>query len=148
MKVISKNKGMALIIALILLLPLTLIAVSVMQWSKEDLKMIGAITDRNSAEQTLIGEMHEIMLTDNIAATLSTMSASSSVTTALSETSVNLTLRSEAICKRSNEPTSTNVYSSCRYIDADHEMNFGKGNVGRLQMTVNIQQPLLSNNGG
>lgn len=81
MKTQLKEKGMVLAVALILILPLTLIAVSVMQWAREDLKMIGAITDRNSAEQTLTGIMQEVMVINNLAGTLSTMPASSSVTT-------------------------------------------------------------------
>ncbi len=148
MKVLTKNNGMVLVVALILMLPLTLIAVAVMQWSREDLKMIGAITDRNSAEQSVIGVMQEVMIINNLAAVLSTMGSTSDVTTG-SGHSVALSLRSETTCKRKFNANSDAVIKNCRYVDADSgEMTFAKGGIGALESTLNIEQPLLSNNGG
>nr|WP_321271538.1 PilX N-terminal domain-containing pilus assembly protein [uncultured Tolumonas sp.] len=146
MKSIINEKGMVLVIALILILPLTLIAVSVMQWAREDLKMIGSLTDRNNAEQNLTGIMQEVMIINNLAATLSTMSASGSVTTD-SGNVIPLTLRAETSCKRRFSATSESSIKNCRYVDADNSDNFGKGNTGQIQMTLNIEQPLLSTNG-
>lgn len=142
-----KKKGMVLAVALILILPLTLIAVSVMQWAREDLKMIGAVTDRNSAEQTLTGIMQEVMVINNLAGTLSTMPVSSSVTTG-SGNVIPLLLRAEVTCKRRFNANSDSVIKNCRYVDADNSTTFAKSNMGWLQMTLNIEQPLLSNSGG
>jgi type IV pilus assembly protein PilX len=147
MRIITKQNGMVLVIALILILPLILIAVSVMQWAREDLKMIGAVTDRNSAEQTLTGVMQEVMVVDNLARTLSTMSATSSVTT-VSNNVIPLALRSEVTCKRKFNANSDSVIKTCRYVDANNSILFSKNNMGQLQVTLNIEQPLLSNSGG
>ncbi len=147
MNIKYRERGMVLVIALILILPLTLIAVSVMQWSREDLKMVGAVTDRNNAEQTLTGIMQEVIVVNNLASILSTMPASSSVTT-VSNSVVPLALRAEITCKRRFNATSDTVFKTCRYVDANNSMSFAKSNIGNLQMTLNIEQPLLSNNGG
>ena len=147
MKTSFREKGVALIIAMILIIPLTLIAVAVMQWTREDLKMIGAIADRNSAEQVLIGVMQEVMVVNNLSSVLSTMSTSSSVTT-VSNNAIPLTLRAEVTCKRKFNATSDSVIKTCRYVDANSNINFSKSNIGGLQMTLDIEQPLLSNSGG
>lgn len=152
MKSQQKEKGMVLAVALILILPLTLIAVSVMQWSREDLKMIGAVADRNNAEQNLIGVMQKVLLVNNIASTLSTMPETGSSVTIANLSNVNITIpltfKSEATCKRRFNANSDSVIKNCRYVDADNSTTFAKGDMGWLQMTLNIEQPLLSNSGG
>jgi type IV pilus assembly protein PilX len=152
MKRRQKEKGMVLAIALILILPLTLIAVSVMQWSREDLKMIGAVADRNNAEQDLIGVMQKVLLVSNIASILSIMPEAGSSVTVANLSNVNITIpltfKSEVICKRRFNANSDSVIKSCRYVDADNSTTFAKGNIGQLGMTLNIEQPLLSNSGG
>lgn len=147
MLTMHKQKGMVLALALILLIPLILIASALMQWSREDLKVVGAISDRNRTEQSLIGRMNEVMVVNNLAATLSVMPASSSVTTT-SGTVVPLTLKAEITCKRRFNANADSAIKTCRYVDANSNSTYGKGNTGSLNITLNIEQPLLSSNGG
>lgn len=141
------SRGMVLVTALIILLTLTVISISVMQWSREDLNIVGAMSSRGSAEQVVTGTLQEVMIINGLPSTLSTMGASASVTTR-SSVVVPLLLRVESTCKRRMNASSDSVIKSCRYVDASSSASFAKSNTGSVQMTLDIEQPLLSNSGG
>ena len=141
------SRGMVLVTALIILLTLTVISISVMQWSREDLNIVGAMSSRSSAEQVVTGTLQEVMIINGLPSTLSTMGASASVTTR-SSVVVPLLLRVESTCKRIMNACSDSVIKSCRYVDASSSASFAKSNTGSVQMTLDIEQPLLSNSGG
>ncbi len=141
------SRGMVLVTALIILLTLTVISISVMQWSREDLNIVGAMSSRSSAEQVVTGTLQEVMIINGLPSTLSTMGASASVTTR-SSVVVPLLLRVESTCKRRMNASSDSVIKSCRYVDASSSASFAKSNTGSVQMTLDIEQPLLSNSGG
>lgn len=140
------SRGMVLVTALIILLTLTVISISVMQWSREDLNIVGAMSSRSSAEQVVTGTLQEVMIINGLPSTLSTMGASASVTTR-SSVVVPLLLRVESTCKRRMNASSDSVIKSCRYVDASSSASFAKSNTGSVQMTLDIEQPLLSNTG-
>jgi type IV pilus assembly protein PilX len=142
MKTYMKNRGMVLDVALILLLPLTLIAVSVMQWAREDLKMTGASSSRILAEQQQQGLVENVLVTSTLANRIVMMTASSSVTTG--STTVPLTLVVDTSCKPKLKGYSTNLAVACRYVDADLTQTFAKGGMGQLQTTIGIEQRLKS----
>lgn len=142
MKTYMKNSGMVLVVALILLLPLTLIAVSVMQWAREDLKMTSASSSRVLAEQQQQGLVENVLVTSNLATRIAMMTASSSVTTS-GGTVVPLTLVVDSSCKPKLRGYSTNL-AACRYVDADLMQTFAKGGMGQLQTTMGIEQRLKS----
>ena len=141
------SRGMVLVTALIILLTLTVISISVMQWSREDLNIVGAMSSRSSAEQVVTGTLQEVMIINGLPSTLSTMGASASVTTR-SSVVVPLLLRVESTCKRRMNASSDTVIKRCRYVDASSSASFAKSNTGSVQMTLDIEQPLLSNSGG
>lgn len=143
MKTYMKNSGMVLVVALILLLPLTLIAVSVMQWAREDLKMTSASSSRVLAEQQQQGLVENVLVTSNLATRIAMMTASSSVTTS-GGTVVPLTLVVDSSCKPKLKGYSTNLAVVCRYVDAELTQTFAKGGMGQLQTTVGIEQRLKS----
>ncbi len=142
MKSYTNNSGMVLVVALILLLPLTLIAVSVMQWAREDVKMAGAASSRVLAEQQQQGLVENVLVTSNLANKIVMMAVSSSVTTG--GTAVPLTLVVDASCKPKLRGYSTNLAVACRYVDADLTQTFAKGGMGQLQTTIGIEQRLKS----
>ena len=142
MKTYMNNSGMVLVVALILLLPLTLIAVSVMQWAREDVKMAGAASSRALAEQQQQGLVENVLVTTNLANKIVMMTASSSITT--DSTTVPLTLVVDSSCKPKLKGYSTNLAVACRYVDADLTQTFAKGGMGQLQTTIGIEQRLKS----
>ncbi len=142
MKSYTNNSGMVLVVALILLLPLTLIAVSVMQWAREDVKMAGAASSRALAEQQQQGLVENVLVTTNLANKIVMMTASSSITT--DSTTVPLTLVVDSSCKPKLKGYSTNLAVACRYVDADLTQTFAKGGMGQLQTTIGIEQRLKS----
>lgn len=147
MKSYMKNSGMVLVVALILLLPLTLIAVSVMQWAREDLKMTGASSSRVLAEQQQQGLVENVLVTSTLANRIVMMAASaatpSSVTTT-DNTIVPLTWVVDTSCKPKLKGYSTNLAVACRYVDAGLTQTFAKGGMGQLQTTMGIEQRLKS----
>jgi type IV pilus assembly protein PilX len=142
MKNYMNNSGMVLVVALILLLPLTLIAVSVMQWAREDVKMAGASSSRALAEQQQQGLVENVLVTSNLATKIAMMATSSSVTTG--GTAVPLTLVVDTSCKPKLRGYSTNLAVACRYVDAELTQTFAKGGMGQLQTTIGIEQRLKS----
>lgn len=142
MKNYTNNSGMVLVVALILLLPLTLIAVSVMQWAREDVKMAGAASSRALAEQQQQGLVENVLVTTNLANKIVMMASSSSITT--DSTTVPLTLVVDTSCKPKLKGYSTNLAVACRYVDADLTQTFAKGGMGQLQTTIGIEQRLKS----
>ena len=129
------SRGMVLVTALIILLTLTVISISVMQWSREDLNIVGAMSSRSSAEQVVTGTLQEVMIINGLPSTLSTMGASASVTTR-SSVVVPLLLRVESTCKRRMNASSDSVIKSCRYVDASSSASFAKSNTGSVQMAL------------
>lgn len=147
-----KQHGMVLVIALILLLPITLLAISIMQWSREDLKMVSASSTNMNTQQYTRGILEKTLVTANLTSLIgkltTTTSGSISVTTADSKTvTVPLTLTAETTCRRSSTASSTNVISSCRYVTASTDDTYAKNNIGALTMVMGIEQPMVSTSG-
>ncbi len=65
MRLVKKNQGVALIVALVILVPLTLIAVVVMQSSGMSLKMAGSSASLQRAEHEVEGTL-ESALSDTL----------------------------------------------------------------------------------
>ncbi|MFV3353116.1 pilus assembly PilX family protein, partial [Aeromonas veronii] len=61
MRLVKKNQGVALIVALVILVPLTLIAVVVMQSSGMSLKMAGSSASLQRAEHEVEGTLESAL---------------------------------------------------------------------------------------
>jgi type IV pilus assembly protein PilX len=143
--------GIALIVALVILVPLTLIAVVVMQSSGIDLRMAGASASVQQAEHQVEGIIENALQQPGISTRISTMGASAALSLSdnrVSEennnkdTTVNMTRRAETVCKRKFNASSQNVIPSCRYIEMQAGVNYGK-NARPLNWIAGVEQPLL-----
>ena len=136
--------GIALIVALVILVPLTLIAVVVMQSSGIDLRMAGAAASIQQAEHQVEGVIENALQQNDLSTRISTMGASAALSVSGNNiaTTVNMTRRAETVCKRKFNASSQNVIPSCRYIEMQAGVNYGK-NSRPLSWTAGIEQPLL-----
>ncbi|MGL5128108.1 MAG: pilus assembly PilX family protein [Aeromonas popoffii] len=136
--------GIVLIVALVILVPLTLIAVVVMQSSGIDLRMAGASASVQQAEHQVEGIIENALQQNGLSTRISTMgvSAALSVYGNNISTTVNMTRRAETVCKRKFNASSQNVIPSCRYIEMQAGVNYGK-NARPLNWIAGVEQPLL-----
>ena len=81
--------GVALIVALIILVPLTLIAVVVMQSSGQDLKMAGSAANFRQAEHRLEGIIEAAVQSNNISTVIAGMGSALGASAAISVNSSN-----------------------------------------------------------
>ena len=143
------QRGVALIVALIILLPLTLIAVVVMQSSGQDLKMAGSSASFRQAEHRLEGIIEAAMQSNNISTVIASMgstlgaSAAISVNSSNASAAVALTNRAETVCKRKIDASSNNVIPACKYVELQANVNYGKY-VRPLTWIAGVEQPLLT----
>ena len=143
------QRGVALIVALIILLPLTLIAVVVMQSSGQDLKMAGSSASFRQAEHRLEGIIEAAMQSNNISTVIAGMgstlgaSAAISVNSSNASAAVALTNRAEIVCKRKIDASSSNVIPACKYVELQANVNYGKY-VRPLTWIAGVEQPLLT----
>ncbi|MEN9585855.1 MULTISPECIES: pilus assembly PilX family protein [Aeromonas] len=136
--------GIALIVALVILVPLTLIAVVVMQSSGIDLRMAGASASVQQAEHQVEGIIENALQQNGLSTRISTMGASAALSVYGNNisTTVNMTRRAETVCKRKFNASSQNVIPSCRYIEMQAGVNYGK-NARPLNWIAGVEQPLL-----
>lgn len=139
------QRGVALIVALIILIPLTLIAVVVMQSSGQDLKMASSAASFRQAEHRLEGIIEAAMQSNNVSTLISNMGASAAITVNSSNASaaVALTTRTETVCKRKVEASSNNVIPACKYVELQTTVNYGKY-ASQLNWVAGVEQPLLT----
>lgn len=143
------QRGVALIVTLIILLPLTLIAVVVMQSSGQDLKMAGSSASFRQAEHRLEGIIEAAMQINNISTVIASMGATLGASAAINVNSSNasaavaLTNRTETVCKRKVDASSSNVIPKCKYVELQASVIYGKY-VRPLTWTAGVEQPLLT----
>lgn len=142
----KQQQGIVLIVVLILILPITLIAVSVMQWAREGSKGVSATGSRIRTEQAVMSTLMNVPNVANLSSTILKMpsdnyTSSVSVTTTTGG-SAKLWLRSpESACKSNNSSFAT----TCRVVNASAENSaYGKQGMGRLSYVMGIEQPMLN----
>ncbi|MCF5864675.1 type IVa pilus pseudopilin TppD [Aeromonas veronii] len=145
MRSFQQQQGIALIVALVILVPLTLIAVVVMQSSGMSLKMAGSSASLQRAEHEVEGTLESALgdaaLSTQIAMQAIGVSAAIRTTTP----STTLTVNTESVCKRKFEASSQNVTPACRYAEATTSSAYGKVS-SQMTFTAGVEQPLLSAN--
>lgn len=135
-----RARGVALIVALVILVPLTLIAVVMMQSSGVDLKMAGAAASLQQAEHRIEGMIESALLQAGLSSKIATMGASSAIS--VNGNTVNMERRGESVCKRKVDASSQNVIPSCRYVELQATATYGK-NSRAMNWTAGVEQPLL-----
>ena len=144
----KKENGMALVTALILLIPMTLLAIGLMNWSRFDLLMTGAAGSNLNAQQYTSGILQRVLATSGLSSTISSLSTSASTISVTdnddNNSSVSLLLINETNCVRSETASSTNVIAACRYVTATNSKTYGKNDVSSLTKVMGIEQPLVT----
>lgn len=139
------QRGVALIVALIILVPLTLIAVVVMQSSGQDLKMAGSAANFRQADHQLEGAIEAAMQINNLSTLIASLAPSAAISVAVSNISDRVAVmgRSETVCKRKFEASSSNVIPACKYVELQANVNYGKYS-RPLSLIAGVEQPLLT----
>lgn len=140
MRPCSPQRGAVMIFALVMLLPLTLVAMVAMQSSNQDLKMAGASADRQQVDHQLDGVISALVQQPGLAATLSTMPANTSV--GVNGTQVSIQLNTETSCRRKFKGNSHTAVPSCRYVHARASTAYGRL-AQPLTLHAGLEQPLL-----
>jgi len=145
MKTVQQQQGIALIVALVILVPLTLIAVVVMQSSGMSLKMAGSGASLQRAEHEVEGTLESALGSANLSSQIATQGIGVSAAIGTTTPTTTLTVNTETVCKRKFEASSQNVTPACRYADATTSSAYGKIN-SQMTFTAGVEQPLLSAN--
>ncbi|WP_108652175.1 pilus assembly PilX family protein [Dongshaea marina] len=146
-----KEKGAALFVAVLIIIPLTLLAVVVMSTSGLDLKMAGASAGFVQSSHILEGAMEETLDDTNLPGDLASMTSAATMTKNPAMGGiVTFTYRAEITCKRRVDASSTNTIPACRYVDAAVSQGYGKARtsdgsrIGQVGLTVGVEQPVLT----
>lgn len=145
MRTVQQQQGIALIVALVILVPLTLIAVVVMQSSGMSLKMAGSGASLQRAEHEVEGTLESALGSANLSSQIATQAIGVSAAIGTTTPTTTLTVNTETVCKRKFEASSQNVTPACRYADATTSSAYGKIN-SQMTFTAGVEQPLLSAN--
>ncbi|MFM5275429.1 PilX N-terminal domain-containing pilus assembly protein [Aeromonas caviae] len=150
----NHQRGVALIVALIILVPLTLIAVVVMQSSGQDLKMAGSAASFQQAEHRIEGAIEAAMQINGLSKQISLLAPSGATSVAVSNINNRVIVagRTETVCKRKVEASSNNVIPKCKYVELQATEEYGKYKndkdhqnwVSRLNWYAGVEQPLLT----
>lgn len=145
MRAFQQQQGIALIVALVILVPLTLIAVVVMQSSGMSLKMAGSSASLQRAEHEVEGTLESALSDTSLSTQIATQAIGVSAAIGTTTPSTTLTVNTESVCKRKFEASSQNVTPACRYADASISSAYGKLN-SQMTFTAGVEQPLLRAN--
>lgn len=141
----KQEQGAALIIAMLIMVLLVAIGMSLMKTSSQDLKMADAAAERKMLMNMLEGANDEALAQGGISTTISNLDDELNFSSAaFAETGVTMTPRGEYDCKRSFNASSTNVMTSCKYVDIRVSSQYGKGNVARLSITAGVEQGIIN----
>lgn len=145
MRSFQQQQGIALIVALVILVPLTLIAVVVMQSSGMSLKMAGSSASLQRAEHEVEGTLESALSDTSLSTQIATQAIGVSAAIGTTTPATTLTVNTESVCKRKFEASSQNVTPACRYAEATTFSAYGKVN-SQMTFTAGVEQPLLSAN--
>lgn len=145
---LNRSKGVVLVVALVLILPITLIAVAVMQWGREDSKITGVTSNRIVSEQQVIGALVSVTQVAGLSSTIMNMPAADFVTTqnvVVPTGTVNLSLRSpKGVCTY-NDDDQSSALTSCRYVNGTAvNAAVGKSGIGQIRYFMGVRQGFIN----
>ena len=112
-----REQGLVLVMALVLMLPLTLMALSVMQWSREQMQMSAAASHRLNEIAEIDAGLQTVWLQSDLLQSIVSSPVNTSLTWTTSNNRYRLDVRYEAACGRTDQASSNNVLRRCRYAD-------------------------------
>jgi type IV pilus assembly protein PilX len=145
---LNKARGVVLVVALVLILPITLIAVAVMQWAREDSKITGVTSNRVVSEQQVIGTLLSATQVAGLSTTILSMPAAefaATVNVAVAGGTVSLSLRTpQGVCTYSDDDQSS-ALTSCRYVNGTAvNAAIGKSGIGQVRYFMGLRQGFLN----
>ena len=136
------ERGMVLVIALVLMLPLTLMALSVMQWSREQMQMSAATSHRLNEIAEVDADLQTIWLQSDLLLNISSLPINSTLTWTARNKIYRLDIRYEAACSRTVQASSHNLLCRCRY--ADVSLLNSASPTAKIAAVTTLELPLFS----
>lgn len=137
-----RERGMVLVIALVLMLPLTLMALSVMQWSREQMQMSAATSHRFNLITEIDAGLQTVWLQSDVLQNIASLPVNSMLTWTTSNNRYRLNVRYEAACGRTSQASSNNVLRRCRY--ADVSLLNSASPTAKIAAVITLELPLIS----
>lgn len=137
----QKQKGMVLAVVLILMLPLTLMAVSVMQWGQEQMKMSAANRHYLDVLTRSDAEIQAFWQQPDLRQVLVDLMSDGSKENIKSHNKYHIKNSYETPCTRMRMANSINLIQYCRYM----EIAFNKSgwSYKKDEATVSVELPLF-----
>ena len=140
-----RERGMVLVMALVLMLPLTLMALSVMQWSREQMQMSAATSHRLNEIAEVDADLQTIWLQSDLLPNISSLPINSTLTWTARNKIYRLDIRYEAACRRTVQASSHNMLRRCRY--ADVSLLKSTSTTAKTAAVTTLELPLFSLSG-
>jgi type IV pilus assembly protein PilX len=137
-----REQGMVLVMALVLMLPLTLMAVSVMQWSREQMQMSAATSHRLNELAAIDAGLQTVWLQSDVLQNLGSLPVNSTLTWTIHNKTYRLDVRYEAACGRAIQASSSNLLRRCRY--ADVSLLNSTSTTVKIAAVTTLELPLFS----
>ncbi len=137
-----RERGMVLVMALVLMLPLTLMAVSVMQWSREQMQMSAATSHRLNELAAIDAGLKTVWLQNDVLQNIDSLPVNSTLTWTTHNKIYRLDVRYEAACGRAIQASSSNVLRRCRY--ADVSLLNSTSPTAKIAAVTTLELPLFS----
>ncbi len=129
---------MILALVLILMLPLTLMAVSVMQWGREQMKMSAASSHRINALASLDSQVQDFWTQPDLRQLLEEFTGDSKEKRDSTKDMFQTNRQYKMPCSRTTLVSSNNVIKRCRYIDIILTKSARLSNKNSAVMTVEL----------
>ncbi len=140
-----RERGMVLVIALVLMLPLTLMALSVMQWSREQMQMSAATSHRFNEIAEIDAGLQTVWLQSDVLQNIASLPVNSILTWTTNNSRYRLDVRYETACGRTGLASSNNVLRRCRY--ADLSLLNSASPTAKIAAVTTLELPLISLSG-
>ena len=137
----TNQKGMVLAVILILMLPLTLMAVSVMQWGREQMKMSAAGSHNINALASLDSQLQDFWEQPDLRQLLEEFTDESKEKRNNTKGIFQTSRQYEMPCSRTTLVSSSNVIKHCRYIDIS--LNKSKQAVKQNSAVMTVELPFF-----
>lgn len=146
----KREKGMVLFFSLIVLVLMTVIGVALAVNSGQSLRMAGAGSERVEAKAVAHGGQARAVEA-NEGAIMANMTDDLKQTVTIGTSPVENTLSpmtaGDVNCQRSTKANSANLIS-CRRIEIESLVKFGRKNMGELTVVAGVEQEVLTGSGG
>lgn len=143
----KKQKGVVLFFSLIVLIIMTVIGVALAVNSTQSLRMAGAGAERVEANAIANGAL-DLLINNNKGAVFANMASRDDTNKLLGGTQSIIPMPKDGTiqdvsCQRSAKANGANLFS-CRRLEVQSRINFGRDNLGQLQVVAGIEQEVLT----